>query len=76
MTVSMTYISQSDLAVFAMKEVSLPLSGPVASAFMSRKPPMPRSGMSATASAMTPMPPSQCVSHRHRLMLRGRFSTS
>ena len=32
--------------------------------------------MSATASAMTPIPPSQCVSHLQRLTLRGSDSTS
>ena len=37
---------------------------------------MPRSGISATASAITPSPPSQCVSHRQRFTLHGRLSTS
>ena len=69
-------MNQSVFAVLAMREVSLALSGPVVSALMRRNPPMPRSGISATASAITPNPPNQCVSQRQRLMLRGRASMS
>ena len=43
---------------------------------MRRNPPIPRRGIRATASAMTPKPPSQCVSQRQRLTLTGRLSTS
>ena len=69
-------MNQSVFAVSAMRDVSFALSGPVVSALMRRKPPMPRSGISATASAITPKPPSQCVSHRQRFTLHGRLSTS
>ena len=40
-----------------------------------RKPPTPSSGISATASAITPMPPSQCVWQRHKFTLFGSAST-
>ena len=69
-------MNHSVFAVLAMSDVSFALSGPVVSALMRRNPPTPRSGISATASAITPRPPNQCVSHRQRLTLCGRSSTA
>ena len=68
-------MNQSVFAVLATRDVSFALSGPVVSALMRRNPPTPRSGISATASAITPRPPSQCVSQRQKFTLSGRPST-
>ena len=69
------YMNQRTFAVVDILDVILPLFGPVVSALKSLNPPMPRSGISATTSAITPMPPSQCVMHRQRFTLFGSAST-
>ena len=69
------YRNQRIFAVVAIEAVNLSLSGPDASALMSRKPPAPSMGIIATPSATMPMPPSQWVVQRHTFTLRGSAST-
>ena len=54
----------------------MPFSGPVVSAFISWKPPTPRSGIRATVKAIIPIPPSQWVSVLQTFIDFGSDSTS
>ncbi len=54
--------------------VTFDFSGPVVSAFISWNPPTPSKGINATVNATIPIPPSQFVRQRHKLMLLGKVS--
>ena len=45
------------------------------SALYNWRPPMPSKGRIATTSTITPMPPTQCMKVRHRLIDSGRSSS-